>query len=96
MQSGERTWVYCGETNAQTHLCENDTLMPLLAILLRSMHLLRWGCWRVFMVRAVVQDIWETQGGGGGVWGGRVAGGEEWVIQEALLRGGVPQYVSQP
>jgi hypothetical protein len=29
----------------------------LLAILFRSMHFLRWGCWRVSVVRLVVQAI---------------------------------------
>jgi len=44
-------------TTMTTYLWENETLMALLAIFLSSMHSLRWGCWRVFMVRAVVQDI---------------------------------------
>jgi len=44
-------------TREGTHLCENETVMPLLAILFRSIHFLRWGCWRVSVVRLVVQAI---------------------------------------
>lgn len=36
----------------------------MLAIFFRSMHSRLWGCWRVFMVRAVVHDIWVDGDGG--------------------------------
>ena len=40
-------------------MCENETVMPLLATFPSSMHFLLWGCWRVAEVRAVVHDIWD-------------------------------------
>ena len=58
-------------------MCENETVMPLLAIFPSSMHFLLWGCWRVAEVRAVVHDIWEVVHGGGGVSMCREGAGRE-------------------